>query len=60
MNVTAHDLAGHSLAGPLCAATLVEHLRWFFGWETSDLDGTALAMMRVWGRIAEVPYAGPD
>jgi hypothetical protein len=60
MNVSAHDLAGHLLAGPLCASTLVEHLRWFCGWDTSDFDGTTLAMMRVWGRIAEVPYTGPE
>jgi len=60
LNVTAHDLALHLLAGPLCAATLVEHLRWFFGWDTSELDGTTRAMMRVWGRIAEVPYTGPN
>ena len=60
MNVTAHDLALHLLAGPLCASTLVEHLRWFFGWDTSELDGTTLTMMRVWGRIAGVPYTGPE
>jgi hypothetical protein len=60
MNVTAHDLALHLLAGPLCASTLVEHLRWFFGWDTSELDGTTLTMMRVWGRIAGVPYTGPN
>lgn len=60
LNVTAHDLALHLLAGPLCASTLVEHLRWFCGWDTSELDGTTLVMMRVWGRIAGVPYTGPE
>jgi hypothetical protein len=60
MNVTAHDLALHLLAGPLCASTLVEHLRWFCGWDTSEFDGTTLTMMRVWGRIAGVPYTGPN
>lgn len=60
MNVTAHDLALHLLAGPLCATTLVEHLRWFFGWDTSELDKTTLVMMHTWGRIAGVPYTGPE
>ncbi len=59
LNVTAHDLALHLLAGPLCASTLVEHLRWFCGWDTSELDGTTLTMMHVWGRVAGVPYTGP-
>jgi hypothetical protein len=54
------DLRDAALAGPLCASTLVEHLRWFFGWDTSELDGTTLTMMRVWGRIAGVPYTGPN
>jgi len=58
LNVTAHDLALHLLAGPLCASTLVEHLRWFCEWEASELDGPTLTMMRVWGRIAGVPYTG--
>ena len=60
LNVTAHDLALHLLAGPLCASTLVEHLRWFCGWDTSELDGTTITTMHVWGRIAGVPYTGPE
>ena len=60
MNVSAHDAALHLLAGPLCASTLVEHLRWFFGWNTEAVDPAVLAMLHIWGRIAGVPYTGPD
>ncbi len=60
MSIADHDLALHLLAGPLCASTLVEHLRWFFGWDTSELDRITLVMMHTWGRIAGVPYAGPE
>lgn len=60
MNLSARDAALHLLAGPLCAATLVEHLRWFFGWDTESTDPHVLAMMHAWGRIAGVPYTGPE
>jgi hypothetical protein len=60
MNLNARDAALHLLAGPLCAATLVEHLRWFFGWDTEAVDPGVLRMMYTWGRIAGVPYTGPD
>jgi hypothetical protein len=59
MNLSARDAALHLLAGPLCAAALVEHLRWFFGWDTESTDPHVLAMLRVWGRVAGVPYTGP-
>jgi hypothetical protein len=60
MNLSARDAALHLLAGPLCASTLVEHLRWFFGWDTEALDPAVIAMLHTWGRIAEVPYPGPE
>jgi hypothetical protein len=37
MNLAAHDAALHLLVGPLCAAALVEHPRWFFGWNRPGL-----------------------
>lgn len=60
MNLSARDAALHLLAGPLCASTLVEQLRWFLGWNTDALDPAVTAMMHTWGRIAGVPYTGPE
>jgi hypothetical protein len=60
MNLTARDGALHLLAGPLCASTLVEHLRWFFGWNTEELDPAAITMLHTWARVAGVPYPGPE
>ncbi len=60
MNLSAQDAALHLLAGPLCVSTLVEHLRWFFGWDTEALDPAVIAILRIWGRIAGVPYPGPE
>ena len=48
------------MAGPLCVSTLVENLRWFFGWDTEALDPGVIAMLHAWGRIAGVPYPGPE
>jgi hypothetical protein len=60
MNLSAQDAALHLLAGPLCLSTLVEHLRWIFGWDTAALDPAVIAMLHTWGRIAKVPYPGPE
>lgn len=60
MNLRARDAALHLLAGPLCVSTLVEHLRWFFGWSTETLDSAVLAMMHTWGHVGGMPYLGPD
>lgn len=60
MNLSARDAALHLLAGPLCVSTLVEHLRWLFGWDTEALDPAVIAMLHTWGRIAQVPYPGPE
>jgi hypothetical protein len=59
MNLNARDAALHLMAGPLCASTLAEHLRWYFGWDTEPLDPDVIAMLHTWGRIAGVPYPGP-
>ena len=32
------SLAQQLFVGSLCASTLVEHLRWFFGWDTEEID----------------------
>lgn len=55
MNVAADVLAQQLLVGPLCATTLVEHLRWFLGWDTEKIDPAANRMDITWGRIARVP-----
>jgi hypothetical protein len=60
MNLTDRDAAVHLMPGPLCASTLVEHLRWYLGWDTEDLDPDVIAMLHVWGRLAGVPYPGPE
>lgn len=60
MNLNARDAALHLLAGPLCASTLVEHLRWFFGWDTEELDPVVITMLHTWGRLAGVPYPGTE
>jgi hypothetical protein len=60
MNLSARNAALHLMAGPLCVSTLVENLRWFFGWDTETLDPDVTAMLHTWGRIAGVPYRGPE
>jgi hypothetical protein len=60
MNLSARNAALHLLAGQLCVSTLVENLRWFFGWDTEALDPGVIATLRTWGRIAGVPYPGPE
>jgi hypothetical protein len=59
MNTSASTLAMHLLAGPLCGSTLIEHLRWWLGWDTSAADPAVTRMLAVWCRIAGVQYAGP-
>ena len=57
LNVTATDLAHGLLVGPMCAVTLVDHLRWFAGWDVSELSAPSTRMMHAWRRIAGVPLA---
>ena len=59
MNVTPQVLAQQLFVGPLCAATLVEHLRWFLGWDTEEIDQASTVIYATWCRIAQVPYLGP-
>lgn len=58
-NVAPDVLAQQLLVGPLCATTLVEHLRWSLGWDTEKIDLAANRMHATWGRIAHVPFLGP-
>jgi hypothetical protein len=60
LNSGARDLALETLAGPLCAATLVEHLSWYPGWDYDDVSPLVTRMLHAWGRIAGVPYTGPE
>ena len=60
LNVSDVDLAQQLLAGPMCASTLVEHLGWFAGWDTDEIRPLVIRMLHTWGRIARIPYAGPD
>jgi hypothetical protein len=60
VNTSAGVIAQQLLVGPLCASTLVEHLRWFAGWDTDELDPLVTQMLHTWGRIARVPYTGPS
>ena len=59
MNVAPQVLAQQLFVGPLCASTLVEHLRWFLGWDTEEIDRAGTVMNATWCRIAQVPYLGP-
>jgi hypothetical protein len=59
MNIAPDVLGQQLLVGPLCATTLVEHLRWFLGWDTEKVDPAANRMDAIWGRIAHVPVLGP-
>jgi hypothetical protein len=60
VNLNARNAALHLMAGPLCVSTIVELLRWYFGWDTEALDPNVNAMLHTWGRIADVPYPGPE
>ena len=60
LNTSAGDLARDLLAGPLCAATLVEHLRWYPRWDVDALSPLVVRMLHTWGRISGVPYPGPE
>ena len=59
MNITASSLAMQLLAGPLCASTLIECLRDWFGWDTAGVDPVVIRMLTTWGRVAGVKYPGP-
>jgi hypothetical protein len=60
LNATASSLARELLAGPMCTSTLVEHLRWYPGWDCDDISPLVARMLHAWGRIAGTPYPGPE
>jgi hypothetical protein len=59
LNVRAGELAQQLLVGPLCVTTLVEHLRWFLGWDTTGIDRSVTYMTNIWSRISGIPSMGP-
>ena len=59
LNVRAGELAQQLFVGPLCATTLVEHLRWFLGWDTAGIDRPVTYMTNIWCRISGIPSMGP-
>ena len=52
LNSTAADLARDLLAGPLCAATLVEHLGWYPGWDCDAVRSLATRIPSALGAAA--------
>lgn len=60
-NVAADQLARSLFAGPICAATMVERLCWFAGWNLEPIEAPAIQMMVIWTRVAGGPqYPGPQ
>lgn len=59
LNASVGDLARDLLVGPMCAATLVEHLRWYPGWSVDAVSPLVVRMLHAWGRISGTPYPGP-
>jgi hypothetical protein len=60
INMKTRDFARHLIVGPLCASTLVEHLAWSAGWDVNEISPLVIKMLHAWGRIAGVPYPGPE
>lgn len=60
LNLTADRAALDLMAGPFCASSLAERLYPFMGWDIADIEPTVIAMLDTWGRIAGVPYPGPE
>ena len=58
LGVSVESAAQHLIIGPLCAATLVNHLGWFVGWDIDDQRALTVRMLHTWGRIAGIPYPG--
>ena len=59
LDVRAGELAQQLFVGLLCAATLVEHLRWFLGWDTAGIDRSVTYMTNIWCRISGIPSMSP-
>jgi hypothetical protein len=58
INVSAPTIALELLAGPVCAAALIDGLRWYAGWDASTLSQPTAAMLTIWGKVGGVPI--PD
>lgn len=56
-NIGSAELAQQLLAGPMCASTLVEHLRWYAGWDAADLSPLVTRMLHTWVDIAGLQAA---
>lgn len=59
LNARAGELAQQLFVGPLCTMTLVEHLRSFLGWDTTEIDRSVTYMTNIWCRISGIPSTGP-
>jgi hypothetical protein len=59
LNIRAGELAQQLFVGPLCTTTLIEHLRWFLGWDTTEIDRSVTYMTNIWCRISGIPSTGP-
>jgi hypothetical protein len=60
MNIRAGELARELFPAVIVASTLVNHLRYFLGWNTEEIDRAVTGMHATWCRIAVIPYDGPD
>jgi hypothetical protein len=60
VNMTAGRAALDLIAGPFCASSLVERLYPFMGWDIDEIAAAVVRMLDTWGRVAGVPYPGPE
>jgi hypothetical protein len=60
INASAGSLAMELQVGPMCASSLAEGLCWFAGWDIDQVTAATTWMLHTWGRIAGVPYPGPE
>lgn len=59
LNTTAGDLARRLIVGPMCAATLVEHLGWFGGWDVDEQRALVLRSSTHGAGLPDTPIRGP-
>jgi hypothetical protein len=55
LSASPQNLALDLIVAPLCAATLVNQLRWFLGWDSAEIGQASTRMLRTWGRVTAVP-----
>lgn len=58
--ISATDSARNLIAAPLASVAVVESLFPHVGWDIDLVRGQIVRMLHAWGRIANVPYPGPD